>query len=44
LNYRQLMEQNQRIAREVELAWAKEGLPTFRQFLRQQAVPSKYAN
>ncbi len=42
--YRELMEQNQRIAREVELAWAKEGLPTFQQLLRQKTGPSKYAS
>lgn len=44
LKYRELMEQNQRIAREVELAWANEGLPTFREFLRQKTEPSKYAS
>jgi len=32
--FRRLMEQNQEVAQEVERAWAREGLPTFRQLLR----------
>jgi hypothetical protein len=33
--FHRLMEQNQQVAQEVEKAWAKQGLPTFRQLLRQ---------
>ena len=33
--FRVLMEQNDQIAQQVEQAWAKQGLPTFRQLLRQ---------
>ncbi len=32
--FRELMDQNQRIAREIEVSWADEGLPTFRQSFR----------
>jgi hypothetical protein len=42
--FRELMDQNQRFASAVEAAWARDGLPTFKQFLRRDIELRARAN